>query len=751
MKTFAFLPPAAPATAAASSRSSFLPANPRQAHAAPAGSDVLLRRHAAPTAVVAQPSPAKLSKVEGIKTRSNGLRYPLNEELKNSEPNITDESVQIMKFHGSYQQDDREKRFPGQPKAWQFMLRLKMPAGEMPANMYLTLDKLSEQYGNHTLRATTRSAWQMHGILKSDLKSVFGSIMDSGGSCVGACGDINRNIVATPAPFVHKPYQYARHYSKMLAEVFAPQTGAFSEIWLDGEKAASLEYWKNDINMNTVKKIMSTENGNGTIFKDHIEPIYGDVYLPRKFKMGVTVPGDNSIDIYIQDIGVVVITSPTGMLEGFNVTVGGGLGRTHKKESTFARAADHLGFVRADKFFDLMKSIIAAQRDHGNRENRANSRLKYTIHRMGIDKFRELVESYLGEKVEPWRELPKWEYKDWLGWHDQGDGLKFLGLFIENGRIKDDGDMRLKSAFRFLCQSLKLDMVVTPNQNVIFRNIAPNQVKAVEAILAEHGVKLPSEYHRNRVLSMACPALPLCGLAVTEAERVMPAIVDRVTALCEKVGVDVPIHMRMTGCPNGCARPYMAELGFVGSGPDAYQIWAGGCPNQTHLAWPLYDKVKDSALEAVFEPILVLYRDSKNPGESFGDFCSRVGKEELVRVSEPALLNSAEKAPPVEAPVAKAASVVPASKPASAAPLNGASKSSPVLALSTATRMRLALTAQKMGVSVSELANKVLTEALSPVSVTSETFQLLQDAAVKSSQSTDAVAEDILTKFLNAH
>lgn len=602
---------------------------------------------AQPTAVAARPRKGKLAKNEGLKTASKQLRFPLAEELASDEIFVSESAVQIIKFHGSYQQDDRELRARGQQKKYQFMLRLKMPAGDFPAPMYRVLDDLSVSSGNGTLRATTRSAWQIHGILKKDLKSVFGSIMNAGGSTVGACGDLSRNVVCTPAPFAGKKYEEARFVSKMLAELFAPQTGAFSEIWLDGEKAASIEYWKEGINMEEVGRIMREDNGRGVVFPDLEEPIYGETYLPRKFKIGVTVPGDNSIDIYTQDIGLVLISDPDdGHTVGYNVIVGGGMGRTHNKESTFARAGEHFGYVPADKIWDLCKAIVATQRDHGNREVRANARMKYLVDKLGIDAFRTLVEDYYGEPVEEYREMVPWKYEDWLGWHEQGDGNMFLGLFIENGRIKDEGDFRLKTVLRKIVDTYSLDMVVTPNQNVILKGITPNQQAGIESLLKDHGITLADDHPINLRLSMACPAMPLCGLAVTEAERHMPSVVARMDALFESCGVTVPITMRMTGCPNGCARPYMAELGFVGSGPGMYQMWFGGCPAQTRLAFPLLEKVRDDDLEKTLKPVLEKFMaDKLSADEAFGDYCHRMGKKELISIIEAAGVSTSKAKP----------------------------------------------------------------------------------------------------------
>lgn len=506
------------------------------------------------------------------------------------------------------------------------MLRLKMPAGDFPASLYQELDNLSNEFGNQTLRATTRCAWQMHGVLKADLKSVFSRIMNAGGSCIGACGDLSRNVMCTPPPFTSKLYSHARFLARMMGELFAPQSAAFSEIWLDGEKAASIEFWKKDLDMAEVDRIMRHDNGNGMVFPNSEEPIYGETYLPRKFKIGVTVPGDNSIDIYTQDIGIVCMPDKDGNVVGYNVMVGGGMGRTHNKETTFARTADHFGYVSADKIYELCKAIVAAQRDHGNRQLRSNARMKYLVHKMGVDAFRELVEGYFGEKVEPYKELPKWKYEDWLGWYEQGDGNLFLGLFVQNGRIKDEGDFRLKTVLRRIVDEYKLDMVVSPNQNILLKDIMPSQKDVISALLREHGIKFADEHDMNHRLSMACPALPLCSLAVTEAERRMPTTVERMNRVMASHGVTVPVTMRMTGCPNGCARPYMAELGFVGSGKDAYQLWLGGCPGQTRLAWPHLEKVKDEDLETTVGPIVEMYAAQRlNESEAFGDFCDRIG------------------------------------------------------------------------------------------------------------------------------
>ena len=511
------------------------------------------------------------------------------------------------------------------------MLRLKQPAGELPPDLYRLLDDLSREHGQGDLRATTRQCFQMHGIMKGSLKHVISSIMDIGSSTVGACGDVSRNVMMTPAPFTSKEYEYAREYSKVFAHLFRPMTPAFSEIWFDGEKAASVETWSKEIEHHHVDDAMLYDSGRGIILPDSVEPIYGDRYLPRKFKIGVTVPGDNSLDIYTNDIGCVVITNPTtGELEGFNVMVGGGMGRTHNKENTFARAADHFGFVPKEDIMEVMKSILASQRDHGNRDVRANARMKYLVHTLGVDNFRTLVESYFGKKIQPWRAMEEWKYNDWMGWWEQGDGKLFYGLHVDNGRVKDEGDFRLKTALRVLVDKYNLPMILSPTQSIILRDIEPKDKEGIEAVLKEHGIQALEDVDPLARLAMSCPALPLCGLAQTEAERIMPSFLERIRALMEKMEIgDEEILIRMTGCPNGCARPYMAELGFVGDGPKNYQVWLGGSPVLTRTAYPFLAKMKAEDMEVTLEPIFAMYKQQRQEFEAFGDFCHRVGADAI--------------------------------------------------------------------------------------------------------------------------
>ncbi|CAN1263899.1 Sulfite reductase [ferredoxin], chloroplastic [Linum perenne] len=493
----------------------------------------------------------KRSKVEIIKENSNFIRYPLNEELLTDAPNVNESAVQLIKFHGSYQQYDREERGH---RSYSFMLRTKNPCGKVPNKLYLTMDDLADQFGIGTLRLTTRQTFQLHGVVKKDLKTVMSSIIHSMGSTLGACGDLNRNVLAPPAPFMREDYLFAQKTAEDIAALLTPQSGFYYDMWVDGEKILTAE---------ESPEVVQARNDNthGTNFADSPEPIYGTQFLPRKFKIAVTVPTDNSVDILTNDIGVVVVSDDDGVPQGFNIYVGGGMGRTHRVETTFPRLAEPLGYVPKEDILYAIKAIVVTQRENGRRDDRRYSRMKYLIDSWGIEKFRSEVEQYYGRKFEPFRVLPQWEFKSHLGWHEE-------------------------------------------------------QPRFVDPL---------------NLTAMACPAFPLCPLAITEAERGIPDILKRVRAVFEKVGLKYSdsVVIRVTGCPNGCARPYMAELGLVGDGPNSYQIWLGGAPNQTVLARTFMNKVKVQDLETVFEPLFYHWKRFKKSGESFGEFANRKGFETL--------------------------------------------------------------------------------------------------------------------------
>ncbi len=571
--------------------------------------------------MVSTPISKKLAKVEHLKTDSNYLREPVASELLLDTNFFTEDAIQILKFHGSYQQDNRDNRAKGQEKDYQMMLRTRNPGGFIPPQLYLALDKLASDYGNETIRATTRQGFQMHGILKKNLKPAIAAIVKNLGSTLGACGDLNRNVMAPPAPFKNSPeYMYALEYADNVADLLTPQTGAYYDIWLDGEKVITGEEAP-------AAKAARQEDG----FVEGEEPIYGMQYMPRKFKIAVTVPGDNSIDLFSQDLSLVVITNDKKELLGFNIYAGGGLGRTHNKEETFARIADPIGYVEKDDIYDLVKAIVATQRDYGDRTNRRHARMKYLINDWGVEKFTAKVEEYFGKKIAPLKQTVEFKYLDFLGWHEQGDGKLFLGISIVNGRIKDEGKLQLRTALRELVTKYQMPMRVTPHQNVLIYDISPADRDAIDSILTTHGVEPdPTKIDTLVRLSMACPALPTCGLAVTESERVMPSVNERFRALLTKLDLpDEQFVMRMTGCPNGCARPYMAEVGFVGSFPESYQVWLAGCPAQTRLAQVYTDKMHIDDLETFFTPMFIYFKKDRKSGEGFGDFCDRVGLESI--------------------------------------------------------------------------------------------------------------------------
>ncbi len=566
----------------------------------------------------------QVSKVEGLKERSNFLREPLATELLEDTTHFSDNAVQILKFHGSYQQDNRDNRIKGQEKDYRMMLRTRNPGGFIPPELYLTLNDLSDRYGYGNLRATTRQGIQLHGILKQDLKATIAAIIRSMGSTLGACGDLNRNVMAPPAPFKHKPeYVLAREYADNIADLLRPQTEAYYEIWLDGEKAVTVEEHPDVV-------AARRQNVNGTVFNDSVEPIYGTYYMPRKFKVAVTVPGDNSVDVYTQDVTLVVITDEAGELQGFNILAGGGMGRTHNKEETFARVADEIGYVDKADVYDVMKAIVATQRDYGDRYTRRHARMKYLLHDWGVAKFRAQVEQYFGKPLQPYKALPAWKFEDYLGWYEQGDGNWFVGINVDNGRIYDNGTLKLKTALHTIVQRFQVPMRVTGNQSIVLYEIRPEDKDAIQAILTDYGIQAPDTIDPLVRYAMACPALPTCGLAITESERAIPDILVRLRSLLSQLGLqDEHFVVRMTGCPNGCARPYMAELGFVGSAPESYQIWLGGSPSQTRLARPYVDRLKVDELESGLAPLFVYFRDQRQAGESFGDFCDRVGFDAL--------------------------------------------------------------------------------------------------------------------------
>ncbi|KAF3543857.1 hypothetical protein DY000_02003889 [Brassica cretica] len=612
-----------------SSRSVFLGRNVRGGvHSLPPSSSSSSSIQAVSTPEAAAKATTKRSKVEIIKEKSNFIRYPLNEELLTEAPSVNESAVQLIKFHGSYQQYNREERGG---RSYSFMLRTKNPSGKVPNQLYLTMDDLADEFGIGTLRLTTRQTFQLHGVLKHNLKTVMSSIIRNMGSTLGACGDLNRNVLAPAAPYARKDYLFAQETADNVAALLSPQSGFYYDMWVDGERFMTAE----------PPEVVEARNDNshGTNFVDSPEPIYGTQFLPRKFKIAVTVPTDNSVDLLTNDIGLVVVSDENGEPQGFNIYVRffcfRGLGFVwifrnsvwFRMESTFARIAEPLGYVPKEDILYAVKAIVVTQREHGRRDDRKYSRMKYLLSSWGIEKFRDVVEQYYGKKFEASRDLPEWEFKSYLGWHEQGDGAWFCGLHVDSGRV--GGNM--KKTLREVIEKYKLDVRITPNQNIVLCDIKSEWKRPITTVLAQAGLLQPEFVDPLNQTAMACPAFPLCPLAITEAERGIPSILKRVRAMFEKVGLDYDesVVVRVTGCPNGCARPYMAEVGLVGDGPNSYQVWLGGTPNQTQIARAFMDKVKIHDLEKVFEPLFYNWKLGRQAKESFGEFTTRMGFEKL--------------------------------------------------------------------------------------------------------------------------
>ena len=553
----------------------------------------------------------EVSKFEMFKSGSNFLKEPLATELSNDNDHFTNDAVQLLKFHGSYQQDNRENRTPGN-KDWQMMLRLRSPGGEIPGKLFLALDELSNKLGNGTLRATTRQAFQMHGIRKENLKKVINTIVKSMGSTLAACGDINRNVMAPAAPFETPEYIIARGLAVKVADFLTPfaAQGTFLELWADGD----LEYKiKPD---NEIKDQRESQYNENVFSGNSAEPLYGSTYLPRKFKCAVTVPGDNSVDLLTNDIGIVAFTSDEGELQGCNFYIGGGMGRTHNNEETFARIADPIGYVDAGLIFELIQGIVAIQRDYGDRKSRKHARMKYLIHDKGIEWFKKtLLTKYFKKPLKPLRKEPKKKLIDYLGWHKQNEGSWFVGLPLLSGRLAGDKKIELRN----LVKTYNLNLRITPNQDILICDIQNRNKKKINEILKKLGYSNLNAINEIERHALACPALPLCGLAITEAERILPEILRRIESMLIDLEIKKTILFRMTGCPNGCSRPYMAELALVGSGLNQYQVWLGGSKNLERLARPYIQRMSLDDLEKTLKPLLMAWRES-HERKDFGDF-----------------------------------------------------------------------------------------------------------------------------------
>lgn len=548
-----------------------------------------------------------LSPVEGIKTRSRRLRGTLVESLANDVTGaIADDDTQLIKFHGSYQQDDRdlreERRAAKLEPDYSFMIRTRLPGGVVTPEQWLKLDAIAARYANDTLRLTTRQAFQFHGVIKRELKPTLQAINAALIDTVAACGDVNRNVMVAANPLESALHARVYDDAAKLSEFLKPKTRAYYEIWLDEEKVA----------------------GSG----EEYEPIYGPVYLPRKFKIAFAVPPVNDVDVFANDLGFIAVVENNQLL-GYNVTVGGGLGATHGEATTYPRLADVLGFVAADRVNAIAEAVVTAQRDFGGRADRKHARLKYTIDDRGLDWFKAEVERRFGAPLRPARPFHFEHNGDRFGWVESADGRAHLTLRLEAGRVADRGERTHLSALRKIAQihaqkNSGLSFRLTPNQNLLIANVPAADRAEIDAIVAEHRLDLYRTASKVRLNALACVALPTCALAMAEAERYLPDFTGLVEELLDKHGLgETNIHLRLSGCPNGCSRPYLGEIALVGKAPGRYNLMLGADARGQRLNRLHRENVDEAQILATLDELFARYAAERADGEAFGDFLVR--------------------------------------------------------------------------------------------------------------------------------
>jgi sulfite reductase (ferredoxin) len=557
----------------------------------------------APASQHPEGQPAR-SAVEQVKENSRALRGTIADELAGDSEKLGDADKNVLKFHGSYQQEDRDarkaRRGEGLGKFHVFMVRCKIPGGKVTADQYLALDELCGTHANGTLRLTTRQGIQFHGVLKRDLKATIAGINSTLLTTLGACGDVNRNVMSCPAPIPGARDEMQADADRLAAHL-APRTRAYHEIWLDGQP---------------------TE----TSGRDE-EPIYGKVYLPRKFKIGFALPEDNCVDVFAQDLGLLAHVE-SGRVAGYDVLVGGGMGKSHGNEKTFPYLAKPICYVERESVVRLAEGVVKLFRDHGNRADRKRARIKYVVHDWGPERFRSVLAEYFGTALAVPRDPTVSGFDLHLGAHPQGDGRWWYGVSVENGRIKDDGSRRLRSGLRAIVQRLRPQLRNTPMQDLLLCGLTTADVAVVERMLDEHGIPRPETISPLRRHSIACPAIPTCGLAISEAERALPGIVGQLESALNDLGIgDARLGVRMTGCPNGCARPYQSDVGIVGRSGDKFVVYVGGRTEGDRLNFELRDLTPRAEIVPTLLPLLRRYRDERAEGESFGDYCARIGPE----------------------------------------------------------------------------------------------------------------------------
>lgn len=548
---------------------------------------------------------ADLSRNEHIKEASDYLRGTLAEGLTDEITGaIVEDDQQLVKFHGMYLQDDRDLRAERTrkklEKAFAFMLRVRISGGVLTTQQWRALDWIARVYGNGTMRATTRQTIQLHGVIKSNLKATLKAIDEQLLNTIAACGDVNRNVMCNPNPYQSKAHAAALQLARDISNHLEPHTGAYREIWLDGEKIAGGE-------------------------PEEVEPIYGKTYLPRKFKIVVAVPPSNDVDVFAHDLGFIAILDDSGGIAGWNVTAGGGMGMTHGEVDTYPRTADVMGFCATRDVIAIAEAVVTVQRDWGDRSNRKHARLKYTIEDRGLDAFRAEVEKRAGVKLAAPRPFTFASMGDRYGWTEGEDGKHHLTLFVPNGRIQDvAGGAAMLTGLRKIAEVHTGDMRLTANQNVIIANVSPAERPTIEALVKRYNLVQPiSGLRRN---SMACVALPTCGLALAESERYLPDLIDALDARLAAYGLsDDDIVIRMTGCPNGCARPYLAEIGLVGKGPGRYNLYLGAAFDGSRMSKLYAEDLQHEQIIATLDPVLAAYAKEREGNERFGDFVIRAG------------------------------------------------------------------------------------------------------------------------------
>lgn len=554
----------------------------------------------------------KLSQVEQVKEASRYLFHILAEEVGNDQPAFSEKAVQVLKHHGTYQQDDRDKRRGAGGKAYMMMVRVKVPGGVLTAEQLLAQLDLCDELGNTTARITDRQDLQLHGILKSNLREAIRRVNEVQMTTLGACGDVVRNVICCPAPLRHnRVREELQELTRAVTRHLLPRTPAYHQIWL------------------TDPDTLEKQLVGGQADEDEIEPIYGKTYLPRKFKIAFGLTDDNCVDIYANDLGFLAIVEQ-GQIVGFNVLAGGSLGVTPSNKNTFPALAKPIGFITKDEVIPIAEAVVKIFRDFGERGDRKRARLKYLIADRGVEWFRATLEQYYGRAIRDPLALGVEGFDDHIGWYEQGDGRWFYGLNVENGRILDREGFRLKSALREICRRFRPGIRFTTHQSILLCDLPEEARPELEAILRDHGVPLSEQISMVRRWSMACVALPTCPLAVTESERVLPGLIDALEKELARLGLEEErFTVRMTGCPNGCARPYNADIGLVGRTVNKYAIYLGGRLLGDRLGELYLDTVPLQEIVPRLRPVLELFARQRQNGETLGDFCWRLGMETL--------------------------------------------------------------------------------------------------------------------------